>query len=41
MRTINHALLLMAVAGLVSWYVASTLMTALTRHLTQILWMLN
>ena len=41
MRTINHALLLMAVAGLVSWYVASTLMTALTQRLAQILWMPN
>lgn len=41
MRSINHTLLLMAVAGLVSWYVASTLMTALSGRLTQVLWMLN
>ena len=41
MRTINHTLLLIAAAGLVSWYVASTLMTALSRQMTQVFWMLN
>jgi len=41
MRTINQMLLLMAAAGLVSWYVASTLMTALAHQLNQVLWMLR
>ncbi len=41
MRSINNTLLLMAVAGLVGWYVASMLLTALTRQMTQVLWLLN
>ncbi len=40
MRTINHMLLVMAAAGLVSWYVASALMAALNRQLAPVLWML-
>ena len=41
MRTINQMLLVMAAAGLVSWLAASMLMSAVTRQLAPVLWMLN
>ena len=41
MRSFNQTLLIMTIAGLIGWYVASTLLTALTIQMQHILWMLN
>ena len=41
MRTLNHMLLIMAAAGLVSWYASSAIMYALVQRLTPILWALR
>lgn len=41
MRSFNQTLLIMTIAGLIGWYVVSTLLTTLTLQLQQVLWMLN
>jgi len=41
MRSINNSLLLMATAGLVGWYVATSIITAINHQLAQVLGMLN
>jgi len=41
MRSLNHLLLVMAAAGLVSWYASSALMHALMQRLAPILWALR
>ena len=39
MRSLNNMLLIMAAAGLVGWYYANAVLTAITHQVAQVMWL--